>query len=200
MTLMPLLLPEFACPIRIRLEHPLTDDELLRLCEQNGLFHVEREPDGTLLARKIGGTESGFLASNLIAQLGKWAEADGRGRAYSYAGFLLKDGSMRGPTLAWVSNGRMATLTAEQRSGFAPVCPEFVIELLSWSYTLQELQSKMKSWIANGVQLAWLVDSTRKAVELYRPDRGVEVIEGGRAVEGEGPVSGFILERAKIRG
>ncbi len=196
MTLMPLVLPTTISPVRIMLEHPLTDDELLELCEQNEVFHVERDPDGTLLARKIGDTASGAVASDLMGEFGTWAKQDGRGRGYSRTGFLLRDGSMRGAVISWVSHERTATLAAEQRKGFPPICPEFVIEVLSWSWTLPELQAKMRAWIENGVDVAWLVDPEREVVEVYR--QGGEVEVSADRVVGDGPVAGFVLELGKI--
>jgi Uma2 family endonuclease len=198
MHLMSLVLPEFVSPALLGLEHPLTDDELVRLCESNEVFHVEREPNGQLLVRKIGGTLAGAISSTLSLHLWEWAAQDGRGRAFINAGFILKDGSMRGPRLAWVSSSKLDALTPELRKGFAPVCPEFVIEILSWNYTLPELQGKMRAWIANGVELAWLVDPDREVVEIYRLGREPEILEGESCVEGDGPVGGFVLVFGRI--
>jgi Uma2 family endonuclease len=58
----------------------------------------------------------------------------------------------------------------------------------------------MQTWLANGAELAWLVDPSRKAVEIYRPGREPEVLEVGSAVYGEGPVAGFVLDLARIWG
>jgi Uma2 family endonuclease len=74
------------------------------------------------------------------------------------------------------------------------------MELRSPSDRLLPLQEKMREWIANGAELAWLIDPSRKTVEVYRPGREVEVLEGGSAVEGEGPVAGFVLELGKVWG
>ncbi len=83
----------------------------------------------------------------------------------------------------------------------APVpCPEFVIELRSSSDRLTPLREKMETWIANGAELAWLVDPQRKAVEIFRPECAPEVQEGHSAVYGEGPVAGFVLELGRIWG
>jgi Uma2 family endonuclease len=107
---------------------------------------------------------------------------------------------MRSPDAALVSWPRWNALSEKQQESFPPICPEFVIELRSPSDRLAPLQEKMYEWIANGTELAWLVDPSRKAVEIYRPGREVEVLEGASAVEGEGPVAGFVLELGKVWG
>ena len=75
-----------------------------------------------------------------------------------------------------------------------------MIEVRSESDRLPEARSKMAQWIAYGVELGWLIDPTRKVVEICRPGRDTEVLEGGSAVEGEGPVAGFVLELGKVWG
>ncbi len=89
---------------------------------------------------------------------------------------------MRSPDAAWIAWPRWNALSKEERDGFAPICPEFVIELRSPSDGLSELQAKMRLWVANGVEVGWLVDPARKTVEVYRPGREAEVLEGGSAV------------------
>nr|MDQ2900015.1 Uma2 family endonuclease [Acidobacteriota bacterium] len=68
------------------------------------------------------------------------------------------------------------------------------IELRSRTDRLPVLRAKMQEWIANGAQLAWLVDPERRAVEVYRPDREPETFENPPSVAGEGPVEGFVLD------
>jgi Uma2 family endonuclease len=56
----------------------------------------------------------------------------------------------------------------------------------------------MVAWLENGAELAWLIDPSRKAIEIYRPGREPELLEGTSAVEGDGPVSGFVLELWRV--
>jgi len=186
-------------PLRLRYEHPVTDEELLRFCAANELLRVERDANGDIIVMTPTFFESGGVEGDVFGELRNWALEDGRGKAYGPStGMTLPDGSMRAPDASWVSWQRVNALTPEQRKSFAPVCPEFVIEVRSEKDRLKPLQEKMQTWLANGVELAWLVDPSRKAVEIYRPGREVEVVEGGSAVEGEGPVAGFVLELGRI--
>ena len=79
---------------------------------------------------------------------------------------------MRAPDASWVSDEKASGLTAKQPRGFPPICPEFVIELRSPSDRLPEFQAKMREWISNGAELAWLIDPERQMVEVYRTGRG----------------------------
>lgn len=107
---------------------------------------------------------------------------------------------MRAADASWISWPRWNALSKEQQQGFAPICPEFVIEVRSPSDRLEEVRGKISMWIANGAELAWLVDPERKAVEVYRPGREPEVLESVSVVYGEGPVGGFVLALARIWG
>ena len=124
-----------------------------------------------------------------------------RGKSFgSNAGFTLPDGSMRSPDAAWLSLERWNALARKEQTRFGHVSPEFVIELRSESDGLAELQDKMRMWIANGVELAWLIDPKRKVVEIYRPGESAEVHQNPTSVQGTGPVRGFELIISRVWG
>lgn len=192
-------LQERELPVRLRFEHPLSDEELLRFCAANELLRIERDKNGEIVLMSPTGAEGGGRNAEVTADLMLWARQDGRGKVFdSNTGFTLPDGSMRSPDASWISWPRWNTLTNEERRRFAPICPEFVIELRAESDRLEDLRAKMQEWVANGAELAWLIDPERKAVEVYRPGRAPELLEGASAVYGEGPVGGFVLELARI--
>lgn len=192
-------LADLELPVRIITERPMTDEELLRFCAENDNLRVERDANGELIVMSPAGGGSSSRNARLNRQLGNWAEETNAGNTFdSSSGFRLPDGSMRSPDAALIAWPRWNALSENQQEAFPPICPEFIIELRSPSDRLAPLQEKMRAWIANGVELGWLVDPSRKAVEIYRPGREVEVVEGGSAVEGEGPVAGFVLELGRI--
>jgi hypothetical protein len=71
---------------------------------------------------------------------------------------------------------------------------------VSFQRTVAEWQSRMQMWIRNGVALACLLDPERRTVEVNRPAREPEVVDGASSVEGEGPVAGFVLQLGKVWG
>lgn len=196
---MNLALPEIDQPVRLRFARPMTDEELLRFCAENEPLRVERDANGELIVMSPSGSEGGGIEIDIAVELAIWARKAGRGKVFgSSAGFRLPDGSVRAADAHWVSWPRWNALSREEQKRFAPLCPEFVIELRSESDRLPDLQAKMQMWIANGAEVAWLVDPSRKTVEVYWPGREAEVLEGGSAVEGDGPVAGFVLELGRV--
>jgi Uma2 family endonuclease len=196
---MNLALAEIGLPIRIHPDRLMTDEELLHFCAQNEPMRIERDTNGELIIMSPTGNEGAAFDTDVTLDLGIWARQDGRGRVYnSNAGWNLPDGSMRAADAHWISWERLNSVADTQRKGFPSLCPEFVIEVRSESDRLEPLREKMTMWLANGAELAWLIDPSRKTVEIYRPGREPEVLEGGSAVEGEGPVAGFVLELGRI--
>jgi Uma2 family endonuclease len=99
-----------------------------------------------------------------------------------------------------MSRERWNALAPKERKRFGHVTPEFVIELRSESDALAALQEKMTTWIANGVELAWLIDPKRRVVEVYRPGESAEIHQNPTSVQGSGPVRGFELVMARVWG
>jgi Uma2 family endonuclease len=194
-------LDESHFPVRIVPEGPVSDEELLRFSLANKDLRVERDKTGEIVLMTPTGNRTGMKSLYIGRMLGNWTEEDGRGYAFdSNTGFSLPDGSMLSPDASWVMASRWDALTEEQKDTYSPICPEFVIELRSPSDRLAPLQDKMQAWIANGAELAWLVDPVRKVVEIYRPGQKLEAQEGHSAAYGEGAVGGFVLELGKVWG
>jgi Uma2 family endonuclease len=190
-----------ALPARLRFERPMTDDELFEFCGRNDMLRIERDTNGELILMSPSGLEGDNLNVEITTELTNWTRQDGRGKSFgSNAGFTLPDGSMRSPDGAWVSKERWNALVPHERKRFGHVTPEFVIELRSESDGLAELQEKMVAWIANGVELAWLIDPKRKVVEIYRAGEQPEILFDPTSVQGTGPVQGFDLVMARVWG
>jgi len=177
---------------------PMSDDELLEFCAKNDLLRVERTRSGEIKLMSPTGSGTGATNAEINWQLTSWAHQFGGVAFDSNTGFSLPDGSMMSPDAAWISDSRWAALSASDRARFAPLCPEFLIELRSPSDSLRQLEQKMALWIENGAELAWLIDPETQTVKIYRTGHAVEVHERPTSVQGTGPVATFELLMDRI--
>ena len=177
---------------------PLTDAEFEAFCLANDGLQIERTNQGAIDMNPPTGRETSRANIEISARLFNWWSAHRRGEVVdSNGGFYLSDGSMLSPDGAYLIPETLSGMIDRKPGGLYTVRPNFVIELLSISDSLAKTQAKMERWIANGVQLGWLIDPYRRRVFLYRP--GVEVhIFAGRRLEGHGPMEGFELDLAEI--
>ena len=195
---MEFVLKNLPLPASLITDVPMSDDELLEFCAKNDLLRVERTRSGEIKLMSPTGSGTGAANAELNRQLGNWAYDNGGVAFDSNTGFSLPDGSMMSPDAAWISDPRWSALSARDRSRFAPLCPEFVIELRSPSDSLPQLEQKMALWIENGAQLAWLIDPEAENVKVYRPGAAVEVHEHPTSVQGTGLIATFKLLTARI--
>jgi len=135
----------------------------------------------------------------IVAELFRWAEADGRGEVVSSnAGFNLPDGSTLSPDAAWVDSSRVERLSEYEQERYLPFAPDFVVEVLSKSDSLAELEAKMEQWIANGARLGWRIDPYGGTVAIYSAGATVRVLNRPDWIKGTGPIEGFELKMARI--
>jgi Uma2 family endonuclease len=192
-------LTEMPLPLRFRPEKPMSDEDLMRFCAANDAVRVERDANGEILVMTPAGSKTSKMNLRIGRLLDEWAEEDGRGVAFdSNGGFTLPDGSMRAADAAWVELKRWQALSDKDQERYAPLCPDFIIELRSPSDSLAELKAKMELWIANGARLGWLIDPENKTVSIYRPGEEAEILTHPTSLQGNGVMSGFELVMARV--
>lgn len=177
----------------------MSEHEFYEFCQLNRDLRLELTSEGDLIIMPPTGSKTGIRNSKLNLRLAGWAEKDGTGQTFdSSTGFTLPNTAKRSPDFSWVSNERWNTLTAEQQEEFAPLCPDFVVELRSPTDMLVKLQRKMEEYVANGAQLGWLIDPQERKVYVYRPGAAVEVLDDPQAVSGEPLLRGLELDLREI--
>ena len=193
-------------PKTIALELPetialsVTPEQFEALAVTNRDLRLERSANGELIVVPPTGGESSQRNFSLTTQLGIWFEANEKlGEGFdSSGGFVLPNGAIRSPDASWVRRERWDALTPEQRKGFVPLCPDFVVELRSESDSLAKLQAKMQEYLENGAQLGWLLDPQNRRVYIYRPGKEVEIQEQPTQLSGEDVLPGFVLNLRRI--
>jgi Uma2 family endonuclease len=172
----------------------LTDEQFYQLCQDNETLRFERNSKGELIIMPPTGGETSNRNAGLTAQIWVWNEQTQPGKVFdSSGGFKLPNGADRSPDASWVKLERWNALTPEQKTKFAPLCPDFVVELLSPSDSLKDTQEKMKEYRDNGARLGWLINRKSRQVEIYRQGQDVEVVENPVTLSGEDVLPGFAL-------
>jgi Uma2 family endonuclease len=182
-------------------EDSLTDDELFRICSANKELRIERDELGQLIIMSPAGSFSSNKNFILNSIFGAWVEAHSNlGVGFdSSGGFILPDRSMRSPDAAWIKKDRWEALTLESQEKFAPICPDFIIELRSKSDKLSQLKDKMEKWISNGCSLAWLIDPIEQKSYIYKPNEPVtEIIGFHNTLYGDRVLPGFELPLTRL--
>lgn len=181
----------------------MSDDEFFEFCQQHPELRIERSAQHEILIMSPTGSRSGKRNARLNGQLYQWFNINQQlGEVFdSNTGFTLPDGSVLSPDASWVSAAKWNALTTEQQDKFAPVCPEFVVELKSATDSLKTLQAKMLDWLRNGARLAWLLAPETETAYLYRPGQPEpETVQGfDNELSGEAVLPGFRLRLAELR-
>jgi Uma2 family endonuclease len=194
------LLP-LAIPSTIALQ--VTPEQFAALALANRDLRLERTARGELIVNPPTGWETGNRNVKISYFLVRWIEEEGgTGLPFdSSTGFILPNGATRSPDTSWVSQERWDALTPEQKAEtFAPICPDFVVELRSTSDHLQPLREKMQEYLKNGARLGWLIDPGRKHVEVCRLGREAEVLNNPVELSGEDVLPGFVLNLQRVWG
>jgi Uma2 family endonuclease len=111
---------------------PMTQDQFFDFCQQNADKRFERTAEGELIIMAPSGGDAGFQDAEVCRQLGNWAKAVGKGKVSgSSGGYILPNSANRAPDASWISPEQLATLAAEERKKFLPLCPFFLIEVRS---------------------------------------------------------------------
>ena len=191
---MPVVIDEQYLPARLTAP-PMTDAEFEAFCAEHPDLFIEVTAEGEILIMPPNFWFTGARNAQIGQQLTSWAEQASEGIAIdSSGGFRLPNGARRSPDSSWISRERIAQVQSKGKGRSWGLCPEFVIELRSETDRLSVLRRKMREWVDNGAQLAWLIDPERRTVEVYRPGREAEILTGIDSIAGTAPVDGFMLD------
>ena len=186
-------------PATLELNIDLTDEQFFQLCLNNRDLRFERTATRELIIMPPTGSETGERNADLTYQLRAWSRQNKLGKSFdSSTGFKLPCGAERSPDASWVKIERWNALTQAEKERFAPLCPDFVVELMSPSDSVEKTRAKMREYMDNGARLGWLINRQQQQVEIYRPNREVEILLSPQTLSGEDVLPGFVLDLAEI--
>ncbi len=186
-------------PPTLELKLDLTDEQFWQLCHDNSDLRFERTATGKLIIMSPTGSTTGERNADLIYQLKAWSRQNNLGKVFdSNTGFTLPNGADRSPDASWVQQERWDCLTPIEQERFAPICPDFVVELMSPSDSLEKTRSKMREYMENGARLGWLINRKQRKTEISRPHQAVEIINNPDTMSGEDVLPGFVLDLSTI--
>ncbi len=186
-------------PPLLTLKLDLTTEQFWQLCQDNQDLQFERTATGELIIMPPTGGNTGKRNADLLFQLLAWKRQNNLGEVFdSNTGFTLPNGADRSPDASWVSRERWEALTPEQQDKFIPLCPDFVVELMSPSDRLEKTRQKMQEYQENGARLGWLINRKQQQIEIYRLNQGVEILEHPNEISGEDVLPGFVLDLTTI--
>lgn len=191
-------LPEEIRTITVQTGPPdfrFTEEEFERYCAKHVDLRIEMDSEGEMIIQLPVVTEGGGRNFLLTSRFGGWVETDGTGIGFdSSTGFTLPNSAKRSPDVSWMRRERWDALPTKQKSKFARICPDFVVELRSKFDRLKTLQKKMEEYMTNGAQLGWMIDPLEKKVHIYRPELPVEILDKPANISGDPLLKGFVLK------
>ena len=170
--------------LELRTIHPpryreFDDEFFFALCQANETTKLERDANGNIILMPPTGSETGRYNADLSGELWSWNRRRSLGYVFdSSTGFKLPNSAVRSPDVAWVSRERWEAIPETDRQGFAPLCPDFVVEIRSKSDDLKVLKDKMEEYRDNGCRLGWLIDRAGKQVFIYRENGSIDIRQG----------------------
>jgi Uma2 family endonuclease len=179
----------------------LSDEEFYQFCMDNRDQRIERDADHQITIMPPTNSETGASNSEINYQLAHWNRQHQLGKTFdSSAGFTLDTGAMLSPDASWIAWENWHALSPDNRRGFARICPDFVVELLSPTDRLTDTMRKMEHWLEAGAKLGWLIAPDTESVYIFEPGQPVRPVVGFDQELVAGPVlPGLRLELHRLR-
>ena len=173
----------------------LSNEQFYQLCQVNDQWRLEETAQGELIIMPPVGAISGNRESEFNADVVIWNRQTKLGKVFSSSTvIILPNRGKRSPDVAWISNERWDSLTLQEQEKFAPICPDFVIELRSRTDGLNQLQRKMQEYLNSGLKLGWLSYPQSQQVEIYLQNKAREIVSLPTTLSGENILPGFSLD------
>lgn len=178
----------------------MTDDEFFRFASSNRDYKIERQANGQIIINMPTGLQTSNFNFEVCFEIAYWNRKYKLGYAFdSNGGFTLPDSSVKSPDASWVRKDRWENLADDEKKVFGHIVPDFIVEIVSESDSLDQQKIKMKQWIENGVMLAWLIDPTSQKTFIYHLGKSdFEIKDFNETLNGEDILPNFSINLKEL--
>jgi Uma2 family endonuclease len=156
---------------------------------------------GELIRMPPAKSRHGRVATTFNRRMDSHAEEHGLGAVYDNSGFLLgrDPTTILAPDAAFVRAERVPLMAAaEAADAYPELAPDLVVEIVSPSDRLTDVQDKVLTYLDAGVRLVWVADPRRRTIAVWDPRRAAHVLTGDEALDGGGVLPGFRVAVADL--
>jgi Uma2 family endonuclease len=172
-----------------------TVDEFLALPESDDYELI----DGELKERDMG-SDAVWISGRFMMKLGVFNESADLGLVYpdgaTVAIFPLRPRHGPRPDGAFISYARLGRRTPPR--GALTVAPELIIEVVSTHDNANDLEGRVRDYLAAGVDLVWVAYPEQRVIHVYRRDGTSAVIAEPGDLSGEGILPGFSVPVSQL--
>ena len=175
------------------LNQPVTADELFHMPDDGNRYELVK---GELRMAPPPGSEHGLITMNLAGPLHQHVKSNKLGVVFaSETGFQLEHDpdTVRAPDIAFVTAERV-----ERTTGYLSGSPDLVVETLSPSDRISEVEEKVAAWLEGGARLVWVVSPKLHTVTVYRSFTDIVTLTEKDRLDGGDVVPGFVMNISEI--
>jgi Uma2 family endonuclease len=147
---------------------------------------------GEVVTMSLAGGRHGKVASKILRLVGNHVEAAQLGDTYAAeTGFIVErdPDTVRGADFAFVGNERLARITNPVK--YIPFGPDLAVEVLSPNDRDDEVEEKVRIWLAAGSLLVWIVDPESRTVVVHRPGAEPQTLQEDQEIDAGAVIPGF---------
>lgn len=171
-----------------------TDEELTGLPKDGRKYELI---EGRLMMSPASANH-GSICIRLAVLLATHVQRRKLGVVYdSSTGFRLSDEVVLSPDLAFVSRQRLSRILVAPDK-FLAGAPDLVVEVISPTDRLKDIQLKLDQYFDHGTKLAWLVDWRKQTVTVHSADSVITLSRPHTVLTGGSVLSGFRCKLSRI--
>jgi Uma2 family endonuclease len=142
--------------------------------------------------------EHGDIAMAIGGPMRVFVDQQKLGRVLSAeAGFIISRGpdTVLAPDVSFV---RRTRVPKGRRTFFFEGAPDLAVEVMSPSDRISQVRAKAARWIAAGAEAVWVVNPSKRAIEVHRAGSAIQQFSGGDILRDESLLPGFSVDVTSV--